>query len=148
MKKYILGFVFGAIVCLLIYVATTFFVEPLKGRFSFAYPAVAGKYVSFYPDLHDRTPELINVNQLGFKIYGDYYSPDERVQYDLTGNVTSSGLISYQFSPKDKLLNDHGTALIKLDRKGDSGEGYVLFFSEKSERTQPIRIIVKRAAEK
>ena len=148
MKKFILGIISGAIGSLLIYFLITFFVEPLRFSFSYGFPPVSGKYLSSYPDHPDWKPEPATVHQFGFKIYGDFYSPEENEHYDFTGNVTSSRLITYQFSPKNKKLNDYGTGLIKLNKNGDIGEGYVLFLSEKSERPQPIRIIIKKVEDK
>lgn len=144
MKKFISGIISGAIGSLLIYILITFFVEPLRFNLSYGFTPVSGKYLSSYPDHSNWKPELVTVSQLGFKIYGDFFSQEENEHYDFTGNVTSSRLIIYQFSPKNKRLNDYGTGLIRLNKNGDIGEGYVLFLSEKSERPKAIRIIIKK----
>jgi hypothetical protein len=144
MKKFISGVISGSIGSLLIYVLITFFVEPLRFNLSYGFTPVSGKYLSSYPDHPNWKSEPITVNQFGFKIYGDFFSPEDKEHYDFTGNVTSSRLITYQFSPKNKRLNDYGAGLIKLNKNGGTGEGYVLFLSEKSERPKPIRIIIKK----
>ena len=148
MKKFFGGIIAGLLGSFLFYVLITFFIEPMRFSLSYGFPPVSGKYMSSYPDNPDWKREPVNVSQIGFIIYGDFLDPENSEHYSLIGNITSSRIISYQFRPTNTRLNDYGTGLIRLDKNGDGGEGYILFLSEESERPAPVRIIVRRVVEK
>jgi len=136
----ILSSVIGGFALMIIW---TYFGEPIFISLPYSFSPVSGDYVASYPDRPGWPSESIHIEQLGSKISGKFQEPEKREEYDLTGRVTSSRMVTYQFTPRNTRINDYGVGLIKIDKQGEGGSGYVLYLSDGEAKPVPVRVTVK-----
>ena len=143
MDNLLIGLGVGVLGSLIAAFVWMYFGKPIIFSLTYGFPPVAGEYIASYPDNPEWGPESISIKQLGPRISGKFKEPEKQEEYSISGSVISSRMITYQFFPKNKKLNDYGVGLIKLGKDGDSGKGYVLFLSDIDEAPAVGRIIVK-----
>ena len=75
-----------------------------------------------------------------FKFLGIITESDTGIEYDFVGNVTRTRLITWQFKPKDKNINNYGTGLLKLSKHGNTDEGHILIVSEEDDKPKSVQM--------
>lgn len=137
-KIIILPIFAGIISGLIVYIIQKYFT--FFGSISFlGYPKIGKSWIAEFPD-GDFEPESIKVKQFGSRIFGVITEFDTGIEYDFIGNVTRTRLVTWQFKPKDKNINNYGTGLLKLSKHGDRAEGHLLIVGDEDDKSRSVKI--------
>ena len=123
---------------LIVYIIQKYFT--FFGSISFlGYPRIGKCWIAEFPD-GSFEPENVKVKQFGSRISGIITESDTGIEYDFVGNVTRTRLITWQFKPKDKNINNYGTGLLKLSKHGNTDEGHILIVSEEDDKPKSVQM--------
>jgi hypothetical protein len=106
-------------------------------------PNVKGRYKAIYPD-NIFPSETVMLKQFGSMISGTIDDHKLKDSYTLKGFVTTSRLISYQFTPKNRNNNNYGTCLLRLDRKGKCPKGYITYIAATDNELKTISVTFEK----
>lgn len=138
MKNIFLPICTGITSGLIVYIIQKYFT--FFGSISFlGYPKIGDSWIAEFPD-GDFKPENIKVKQFGSRISGIITESDTGIEYDFVGNVTRTRLITWQFKPKDKNINNYGTGLLKLSKHGNTAEGHLLIVSAEDDKPKSVQM--------
>ncbi len=120
----------------------------LNGKFVFgSTPQIAGTYLSEYKGKDvpsDWGDETIVVKQFGRKIWGTISDKDSAYFVKFSGMVTPSRVIKYNFRHPEASNNDEGVGLLRLDKYGETAEGFVVFLDDDNENPTTNKIVLKK----
>lgn len=137
-KTIILPICTGIISGLIVYIIQKYFT--FFGSISFlGYPKIGKSWIGEFPD-GDFEPENIKVKQFGSRISGIITESDTGIEYDFIGNVTRTRLVTWQFKPKDKNINNYGTGLLKLSKHSNTAEGHLLIVGDEDDKPKSVQV--------